>query len=569
MFSSLKIRKNRKKAHCFASGHRIFILLCVIFTSSALCYAYDPPIGIPEPPFGIDETVASVYGSADYYTYYVDNTHANATDSNNPNGSPARPRRSIPTSLSAGDVVQVHGGPYTPSGSRFSFTGTGTQSQPIIVTGKRAAAKPLLTKFIHIPDMQWFIFENFRIQTSAGAIDCRPLNNSAQIQYISIRNCDVIGNGNFKSQQMIGASNNYYSQQLRYIVFYNNTSRDVGDYDSPTECDTCCFSVQHRCDHVWILENTGFRSGGDGVILAHGANFSTHHIYIGRNTFYQNRENGIDLKQANDVIVSENTIYNHRPVSSSPGEGIVVHYEPRRIWILYNKVYDCDLGIVTTGSSETYIIGNVISNIRCTGGTFNPTSVYSRGAAIQVRNSGSIYIVNNTLHDYDAGIQCAPSTSYDIKNNIFSNRRQADGFDILIPSSTVASNSHMDYNLFCHSNGGARIGWGDTRALDLNTFKNSHSPEGANCQTTNDLMFIGDSVHPFLIGTTSPAVDNGVAHDGYNLFTQTYSSYGNNSISFDVRKVVRPINAKWDIGAYEALVNVGPISSPPNVRLIK
>ena len=89
-------------------------MLIVVFVSLFVCVtaaqAYTPPIGIPEPSFGIDEDV-SMYDSATYdfgaggvsypdagngpYTHYIDNTHPSATNTSNPYGTPSTPRLDI------------------------------------------------------------------------------------------------------------------------------------------------------------------------------------------------------------------------------------------------------------------------------------------------------------------------------------------------------------------------------------------------------------------------------------------------------------------------------------------
>src|SRR4030043_344964 len=91
----------------------IFLLIISIAQVSMLAGTVDetwkPPVGIPVPSFGIEETYrmydeeparnpALVYkesGSGGYYTHYVDWTAEGATDSGNPNGSMTKPRRTI------------------------------------------------------------------------------------------------------------------------------------------------------------------------------------------------------------------------------------------------------------------------------------------------------------------------------------------------------------------------------------------------------------------------------------------------------------------------------------------
>jgi hypothetical protein len=87
---------------------------------------WKPPIGIPQPEFGIyekhtmysDKTFDFGSGPQPYkdagngpYTHYVDSTHANATDTANPFGTAGKPRKSFPSTITAGSVVEVHGRP--------------------------------------------------------------------------------------------------------------------------------------------------------------------------------------------------------------------------------------------------------------------------------------------------------------------------------------------------------------------------------------------------------------------------------------------------------------------------
>ncbi|MBW2261156.1 MAG: right-handed parallel beta-helix repeat-containing protein [Deltaproteobacteria bacterium] len=504
---------------------------------------YDPPTGIPAPPFGIVETVESVYGSRDHFTYYVDNSHAEATDTDNPYGSPETPRLTIPGDLEAGDVVQVHGGPYWPEGDRFSFRGQGTESEPIIITGARSSPNPVLTNFVHFPDAQWTIFENFTIETDGNyGLELRPLESDTPIHHVSIRMVTLHGSGRFKSSEQFAAHSDDDTSPISYVVFYGNTSQDAGEWNAEEEDDTSCFSVQHNCSHVWILENVGYRSGGDGVILAHNAAFSTHHVYIGRNTFYENRENGIDIKEANDVIVSENAIYSHRPVSSSSGEGIVVHYDPQNVWLLNNIIADCEMGIVITGARDAWVVGNVLYNINHTGSDWDPESGYSMGAGVHFRGDSSGGVVSNTFHACDTGVQLsAGTTSYALWNNIFSDRAESSSHDIRIANSEIAAVTELDYSLFS----GARVYWADA-SYDVAGLQ-SGPGQCASCPAGAAAEFEDAGVGDFHLTVDSPARDVGDAHAVYGIFEDRYSI----SIEEDIDELARPQGSGWDVGAYE------------------
>src|SRR5471032_1854660 len=73
---------------------------------------WTPPIGIPAPSFGVNDVAPaspSPWTTAVPGFYYVNATGTGATDSNNPYGTPAKPRVTIPTVLPAGAVVELHG----------------------------------------------------------------------------------------------------------------------------------------------------------------------------------------------------------------------------------------------------------------------------------------------------------------------------------------------------------------------------------------------------------------------------------------------------------------------------
>ncbi len=100
---------------------KLAAMLCV-FLPVQHALAYNPPIGIPEPPFGIDESVEMYSGASGYgndstapYTHYVDNTDPNCSENNWP-GTKNAPIcdlfKSSSISLPAGSVVEIHGGPY-------------------------------------------------------------------------------------------------------------------------------------------------------------------------------------------------------------------------------------------------------------------------------------------------------------------------------------------------------------------------------------------------------------------------------------------------------------------------
>ena len=90
------------------------VFAALVFSASAapVQAQWQAPIGMPAPSFGVVETaraVPSPWTAATAGFYYVDATHADSTDTSNPYGTPARPRKTIPNTLPAGAVVELHG----------------------------------------------------------------------------------------------------------------------------------------------------------------------------------------------------------------------------------------------------------------------------------------------------------------------------------------------------------------------------------------------------------------------------------------------------------------------------
>src|SRR3989304_1553186 len=322
------------------------MIIGLIFVNAAYG-AWQPPIGIPAPSFGID---TPTYNSAthcpnwpstqnskshgdSYDCYYVDNSAA-CNDSNAGGyGTPNAPRCKFPQgTFSAGAYVDVRGGrtiPYTREyADRVGFSGAGTAINYIVISGKNAPQKPIIDDPVHIGldgTTSYLILENFETRRH---VEIRPVSNGSNQTYISIRNNKMQGSGQFKSGEefAVGLDDpNRYSVTISNIVFYNNESYDAGQWNSANEDDTCSFYVKSNVEYVWVVDNIAARSGGDGVAGGHNANRTSHHYYIGRNTLYQHRENCIDIKEINNLIVSESVCHTLTSTNSSNGEGIVIH----------------------------------------------------------------------------------------------------------------------------------------------------------------------------------------------------------------------------------------------------
>ena len=536
----------------------VFFLVLWLMESLSLA-AYSPPTGIPAPPFGIDEISYdwnshcpnwpykenSIKKGSTFDCYYIDNENPKATDNNNLFGYPEKPRKTLPEGvLSAGAYIEVHGGitePYLANGDRFDWSGVGSKENYILISGKNAKAPPKLAEMVHIGakgKTSYLIFENFEIQTEKYALEVRPGVDGKNLDHISVRNCIMHGNGKFKSAQSFVATSypSTPNASVSYVVFYNNESFDAGDWNAIDEDDTSSFHMGDNAHYVWVLNNIAYRSGGDGASGAHGANRNSDHYYIGRNIFYNHRENAIDIKEINHVIISENVCFDFKSINSANGEAIVVHYGkhdlgPNEVWLINNKIFNSDIGIqVNTTKGKAYILSNIIYN----------TKKY----AILAYNMQSVDIINNTIVKYNTGIKLdriANNDSYSVYGNIIGYRNFDAGYEVFVPSN--AKNVKMDYNLFYNPNSKVAIGWNSLKQNTLASIE-MYFDVCQHCFESDPQLVDFNS---FYLSPESPCRNKNIEHQDYNLFQQYYGI----NIKRDFYHTSRPQGSAWDIGAIE------------------
>jgi hypothetical protein len=517
-------------------------------------FAYQPPVGIPDPTWGATHPIDSVAPSwpsnwpsqavTDYY--YIDNTDPNATDSGNQYGYPDKPRQTIPeTTYAAGSYVEIHGGPYT-AGGQLIFTANGTASAPVWFRGGDASNKPII-RGETVPKGSYIFIENLKYDTSNKTIGLRP-HNSSSLDHVVVRNCEFAGPGTLAGfSAVIGVYGESLSNRFNNIVIYNNDIHHFGVSEpSAGENDYHGIAVGSFTDQVWVLENHVHHNGGDSIQVGTASTADQNrlnYIYIGKNTFHDDRENAIDIKEANYIFVSENTMYGYESTSSSEGGALVAHNNPNTVWVINNKVSDAVYGLISTGSIDTYFIGNEISN----------TDV-----AIHFRSGVKGGVINNTLYKYGDGIQISTGTPpYTVFNNIFAERTNPSGNDIKLYNSTLTSGTTFDNNLFYHSSGDVRINWNSTTSLNLSDFQASHS-SCQNCVVGNP-YFRQASNTDFIILSTSAAESKGADLPIYD----TYKNLTGISIKYDINGNPRPMDGYWDIGAHEISGTYNAPPSPP------
>lgn len=541
-----------------STRNKVYLILFLILLTGVFYItpveAYNAPIGVPAPEFGIDETHL-MYQSSQFdfgsglenykdagngpYTHYVDDS-GDCSDSQE-YGTESNPRCNIPTDLEAGSVVEIHGGPYSTRMSgknQYIMDVAGTLSKPIFIRG--VSTKPVIQAGFNIRG-EYVIIENLYFDNYGMQIPYYQNGVHYHAKYVSVRNCELAGDGQPGGGSVISVSTGNHSDPVENIVLYNNEIHHFGKYDHTSQNDYHGVGVGANTKYIWLLDSHIHHNGGDSIQVNYyssSPDLRAQYIYIAGNEMHGDMENAVDIKQALDVIISENQMYGYKGSSSSAGSAVAIHYDPERVWVLNNEIYDSEIGLITTGSEDTYFIGNLIYNIHHAGGGYDPESVYDAGVAIHARNAGTVNVVNNTIYNMDTGISTAVNDAVNLINNIIAGRTEPQAYDINYFDST-AQGSEMISNVV-YQESGARINWsGDYSVLEI------------------DPLFISSSdLH---LEDYSSAIDSGIPSDVYQTF---YNSYGINIIS-DLDGTTRPQGLGWDLGAFESLVAYQPQDPDP------
>ncbi|MDO8479282.1 MAG: right-handed parallel beta-helix repeat-containing protein [Candidatus Rokubacteria bacterium] len=559
----------------------VALTIAVLFGAGTSASAWTPPIGIPAPPFGINEVapaVPSPWTGAVTGFYYVDNTSGAATDTANPNGWPAKPRMTFPgninvscggcnpeNALAPDSVVEVHGGPYV-----FNFAGptavafAGTAGHPVFFRGVGSPSIRGLPWNSVGSDRQfkvdgsYYIIEGFTFGTGAQALANPAID--ADMRVTLSGDHAVLRNNN------LGPAYGQYSSLIdglgSYLVIYNNEIHHAGNYTSAI--DNKFHGLQMGSggnSYIWILNNHIHHNGGQGMQV--GADFISdqsqwaHHIYIGFNHIHEDMDAAVSTKQVRDVIISQNDMgpyytFANGVYSGSSQTGHTAtptvttsSFGGHNIWRLFNYIHDGTLGMRASGNhtdspqtpaGDWYAIGNVVVNMTADGTT--------GGYLVAGQQNYRVYLVDNTLITGSlGGVLWDGSGYYEVTGNLI---KTAGG----LPMNHVPTNwgtNKFDYNFY---DGTARLLYGADAAIISLTTMQSHTQEVHSKQGSAllDANYRPTSASPILKSNARSAV--------YDTFLSLYGI----DIAKDIVGTPRPQGAAWAIGAYELSAGGG---SPP------
>ena len=195
------------------------LLLLTAISTNAWAAAWTPPIGIPVPEFGIEESHNMYAGDPAYhngndgpYSIYIDNTASNC--SNSGAATAANPRCDIPATIDRpGTVVEIHGGPYTYDSSKPVIDVNGTEDQPVFIRGvDDGNGYPIIdnARTIGIQG-QYFIVENLVFEKSALRTGSKKQSRYGR-HHIGLRNLEIRNHPSKNGSALVGTD----------VVFYKN-----------------------------------------------------------------------------------------------------------------------------------------------------------------------------------------------------------------------------------------------------------------------------------------------------------------------------------------------------------
>ena len=272
-----------------------------------------------------------------------------------------------PSDVLGFDVWATYNADQTVSGSQGnqSLTCNGTASDPCVIDASAATFTGLEVRG------SYAILQGGRVNAPS---DRGPFVSVASCNRCVIRDLELSGPG----------TDNSHSSAVQMgdrTVWIRGKIHGFGDNrTSAREQDFHGIKIQQ--DQVWVLDAEIYDVSGDSIQVGDASRGVGTNVYIGGGYYHDNRENGVDIKDSTNIVVSGVTMSGFSPTSSDPGSAIVVHDDAYDSKFYDNNISDTRVGIVSSGRSGHIIDGNTIG---------------ASGTGIELRNTANCVISNNTI----------------------------------------------------------------------------------------------------------------------------------------------------------------------------
>lgn len=526
--------------------------------------AWSPPIGIPDPGWGIDTpTMPALPSPWDSDTtsgfYYV-----KAGGSNPNNGRPGSPRGTIPSPIPAGAVVVMDNTATFTLPTRI--TSNGSSGSPAFLVGSSLSSSNRAQLDCNGDagfDGTYLVVEYVHFRPVSGGSHFVGLDGN--VDHFAYRHCEISGTISQPTHAAIQLTSYTGTRTRTNVIIYDVSAHDLNDWQATTDIDAHAVKVDTISSNVWVLDSLFNKICGDSVQIGPQDPEYTncHHCYMGRCVSSQNRQSGGWAKGARDVVFSQNTSSNHPGFgSASPGNAFGMQAGGDRIWFIYNHAFGTmghaamtflqNLNLSGEGV-ELYAIGNVIHDLS-SGGSFDD----NHGIRLRAQDT-DIIVMNNTLYGMRRGIVKSVSGSGEryVWNNIIDNITNESGSAHIEWDNAGSNSDVLRNNLFGLGSTNFKVTqWPPSGTYtNLATWEASASSRLSGNQNA-DPTYVNVAAPPggFALTEASNGVDDGgtpgssgFTPDPYARFASLYGL----SLAVDFDGGSRPQNGSWDAGAFE------------------
>jgi hypothetical protein len=564
------------------------IALSMLQNASA-AQSFTPPSGIPDPRWS--ETLHPITaekpalpgdwsGTNAQGCYYVDSIHPQATDTDNPNGNPDRPRLSVPSILAAGSKVFIA----TCQTAVVLKSATGTTDLPIwlVGTGIATIRTGAAGKAIAISGSSSYVLVDGICMDGSGAPDTTGSGGFSVADganHVCIRNCEVknyiappynptrFGSGGagawYHSLNGVSSGSGNVSEIVVYkLTCVGNAGGQDLDYESGRHAMhiTGNTSGAYTTKNIWILDCDLSGNPEDGIQVGQTSNSSIQaacsNIFIGRNVISRNGENAIDLKACDRVVVSRNTMQGYKStayragaVSGSDGSACVINDDgkgPLESWWLFNRIFECRGGIRNQAAGgKHYVVGNLVHSMQLEPGDAPTSGGYSRGV-FYWQSAGNVdtFLVNNTVFDVEGGFYLHNVGNAHVWGNIvYGIRNNGVGYPVYINNSLSIS---VGENVYFDPDAPVR--------QDVDALSVEHGD-----RIDVDPKFVAPPSDLSLSTTSTAKASNTLVYD-------TYQAAVGESIRLDCYGTPLPLSPPWFAGAVQSQPSAG-LSKPSGVKI--